>query len=306
MKPLFLYLGKKSAKMMRILSILLLLLGAFVEAEGRERGYVEVNEGRLYYEVSGEGTTPLIFVHGHSLDRRMWREQVAFFEPHYRVIVYDARGYGRSSKQREDLRFTHCDDLVALMDALHIEQAHVVGLSMGGFIAGDMLAMYPERLLSVVLAEGETRSTPSVNEPMTDEERKAKQQSIDEIRAMGLKAYKRWWIDRLMQGGSEVERIERPLKRIVGAWDGWQQLHHEPHCYYGREARAVTAQKRPTVPTLFLSAYREGGKRRTPSRLMQHLPNSRFEIIEDSGHMCNMEQPDDFNQKVKTFLDEIK
>lgn len=126
------------------------LLSGEVVARG---GYVAVPEGRLYYEEQGAGT-PLIFVHGHSLDRRMWREQVEAFKAHYRVIVYDARGYGRSSKQREDLRFTHCDDLVALMDALQIPKAHVVGLSMGGFIAGDLLAMYPERLLSVVLAEG--------------------------------------------------------------------------------------------------------------------------------------------------------
>lgn len=285
-----------------LLTLFLLLAGG---ATARQRGYVAVDEGRLYYEISGKGSTPLIFVHGHSLDRRMWREQVRFFEQHYRVIVYDARGYGRSSKQREDLRFTHCDDLVALMDALRIEKAHVVGLSMGGFIAGDLVAMYPERLLSVVLAEGHTRSTPSVNEPMTLEERAAKQRSIDELKQKGLKQYKREWMDVLMQGGSQVAKIRRPLWRMVRQWDGWQALNHETHCYYGREARRVTAQKRPAVPTLFISAHRPGKARPTASSLMEHFPNGRFEVIDDSGHMCNMEQPIDFNQKVKAFLDEI-
>ena len=79
---------------------------AFGELSAAERGYVAVPDGKLYFEISGAGES-LIFVHGHSLDRRMWREQVAFFEQHYRVIIYDARGYGKSSKQREDLLFTH-------------------------------------------------------------------------------------------------------------------------------------------------------------------------------------------------------
>ena len=73
---------------MKRLIFLLALLLAFGSLRAAERGYAEVPEGRLYYEISGEGE-PLIFVHGHSLDRRMWREQVAFFEKHYRVIVYD-------------------------------------------------------------------------------------------------------------------------------------------------------------------------------------------------------------------------
>ena len=284
---------------------LLTWMGVLLTGEVVARGgYIAVPEGRLYYEEQGAGT-PLIFVHGHSLDRRMWREQVEAFKAHYRVIVYDARGYGRSSKQREDLRFTHCDDLVALMDALQIPKAHVVGLSMGGFIAGDLLAMYPERLLSVVLAEGETRSTPSVNEPMTADERAAKQASIDRIEEQGLRAYKRGWFEQLMQGGSQVERIRRPLWRMIRAWDGWQATHHETHCYYGREARRLTAERRPAVPTLFISAHRPDKAAPRPSSLMPHLPNSRFETIPDSGHMCNMEQVDDFNKKVKAFLDEI-
>ncbi len=279
---------------------MLVLLSVARPAVARS-GYVALPDGRLYYEEQGRGE-PLIFVHGHSLDHRMWREQVDCFSQHFRVVVYDARGYGRSSKQREDLPFTHCDDLVALMDALRIERAHIVGLSMGGFIVGDLLAMYPERLLSAVMAEGHTRSTPSINEPMTVDERAAKQASIDRIEEQGLRAYKRGWLEQLMQGGSRVERIRKPLRRMVNRWDGWQALNHEVHCYYGREARRRTIERRPAVPTLFLSAQQGVGKRPTPPALIEYLPNARFDVIEDSGHLCNMEQPEVFNQKVWDFL----
>ncbi len=287
---------------MKRLIFLLALLLAFGSLRAAERGYVEVPEGHLYYEISGEGE-PLIFVHGHSLDRRMWREQVAFFEKHYRVIVYDARGYGKSSKQREDLLFTHCDDLVCLMDALRIEKAHVVGLSMGGFIAGDLLAMHPERMLSCTLAEGMIRSTPSINEPMTEEERARKQASIDAVKAKGMKTYKKEWFESLMKGGSKAERMRKPLWQQIRKWDGWQTTHHEVHCYYAREAMEVLKQKRPNVPTLFLSGRRPTGKLRDPHpAMMDYLKHSRHEYIDDSGHMCNMEQPEIFNQVVYDFL----
>ena len=64
-------------------------------------GYVKVPEGSLYYEEAGTGE-PLIFIHGHSLDRRLWNEQFFKFAKHYRAIRYDLRGYGISSKQTED------------------------------------------------------------------------------------------------------------------------------------------------------------------------------------------------------------
>ena len=287
---------------MKRLYLLLAFLVAFGTLSAAERGYVAVPDGKLYYEISGAGE-PLIFVHGHSLDRRMWREQVAFFEQYYRVIIYDARGYGKSSKQCEDLLFTHCDDLVRLMDALHIDKAHMVGLSMGGFIAGDMLAMHPERLLSVVLAEGMIRSTPSINEPMTAEERARKQSSIDAVKAKGMKAYKKEWFESLMKGGSKAERMRKPLWQQIRKWDGWQAVNHEVHCYYAREAMEVLKKRKPDVPTLFLSGRRPTGKLRDPHpAMMDYLRNSRHEYIDDSGHMCNMEQPELFNQVVYDFL----
>ena len=85
---------------------------------------------------------PIIFVHGHSLDHRMWDEQFSVFAKKYHVIRYDLRGYGISSAQTEDYQFMHVEDLVTLMDSLHLQKAHIVGLSLGGFITADMLAYF--------------------------------------------------------------------------------------------------------------------------------------------------------------------
>ena len=134
-----------------------------------KQGRVKVGNGSLYYEEAGTGA-PVIFVHGHSLDHRMWDEQFSVLAKKYRVIRYDLRGYGISSSQTEDYQFTHAEDLVTLMDSLHIKKAHIVGLSLGGFITADMLAYFPDRMLSAFLASGNIRKSKGPSEPMTPEE----------------------------------------------------------------------------------------------------------------------------------------
>lgn len=294
----------------RLLVLLALLCWAAVlpasAAKPCRRGYLPVPQGRLYYECFGEGE-PLVFVHGHSLDRRMWREQVARFADRYRVIVYDARGYGRSSAQREGELFTHADDLVALLDGLGIERAHVVGLSMGGFITGDLVAMYPERLLSATLSSGHIRSTPSVNEPMTADEIAAKERSIAAVRRQGVRRMKREWHERLMStGGSERERMRRPLWRMIRSWSAWQPLHHEVHCYYAREAMSRLQETQPALPVLFLEGREPDREPPAAPAMMRFLPASRLVVIEDCGHMLNMERPEAYNEALAAFLSSLE
>ena len=138
----------------------LLMLGlAYASCANYQSGFVSVSGGgQLYYEARGKGESMLL-LHGHSLDRRMWDAQWKPLSKHYRVVRLDFRGYGRSSEQREDLQMTHVDDVLVLMDSLHIQKAHVEGLSMGAFVAGDMLAMYPDRMLTCVMASGGIRNS---------------------------------------------------------------------------------------------------------------------------------------------------
>ena len=268
-------------------------------------GFITLRDCSLYYEERGVGE-PLIFIHGHSLDSRMWQNQVEQFSEEYRVITYDARGYGLSSKQQEGLLFTHADDLYALMDSLRIGKAHLVGLSMGGFIVGDMLAIYPERLLSATMCEGHIRSTPSINQPTSEAERIEKQRSIDAVNREGLTAYKRRWFSNLMNGGSKVSQIGDRLWEMIDHWDGWQATHHEVHCYYGNEAMDSLKSRQPSIPTLFIEGQRPDGAAPQPNKMMHYLPNCKMVTIPDCGHLINMERPKEFNEALSHFLTSIK
>ena len=112
-----------------------------------ETGYVELKDGKIYYEVAGEGDT-LVLSHAGFVDSGMWDDQWKPFAEKYRVIRYDMRGYGKSSKL--DAPVVRRDDLNSVLDHLKVEQAHVLGCSMGGEIVIDYALEHPERVLSLI------------------------------------------------------------------------------------------------------------------------------------------------------------
>ena len=261
--------------------------------------------GELYYEEQGSGE-PLLLLHGHSLDRRMWDRQFDIFAEHYRTIRLDFRGYGLSSDQDETLPFTHMEDLLTLMDSLGIDRAHIVGLSMGSFIGGDLLAMHPERIRSCVLASGGIRSTPGPHVPVDSAEAARRDREIAELKAKGVEAMKAEWLETLMaSGGSRREEMREPLRQMIADWSAWQALHKEVRLYWGQEAWAALKEQCPEVPTLMVRGAND--YRRTepyhPNEL-DYLPNGRAVLLPDCGHMLNMEQPEAFNRMVLEFLAE--
>lgn len=270
----------------------------------KDSGYVNIAEGgKMYWESYGDGY-PLVLVHGHTLDRRMWREQIPVFSKKFKVIVPDMRGYGRSTKQGEGMKVTHMDDLITLIDSLHIKKAHFVGLSMGGFIVSDLVALHPERLKTCILASGNLRSVKGPSEPMDSTETAESTENILHVLAEGVDKWKEDWIEKLVKGGgSNAENIRTELSKMIYDWDAWQITHHELRLYYAREALPVLKETCPQVPTLFLSGENEHKRR---SSIMNYFPNSEFSVLPDCGHMSNMEQPELFNKTVLDFIEKNK
>lgn len=282
---------------------LLLLIVPMGHAATR-KGYIPVSAGaRIYYEERGEGT-PLILLHGHSLDTRMWNKQFKAFSRRWRVVRFDFRGYGRSSEQREDVQFTHLADLLTVMDSLHIGKAYVVGLSMGAFVASDMLAMAPERMLGCVLASGGLKTYKGPSQPMDSVEKAKRDIEIAALKAKGVDRMKQEWLDALVgSGGTRRETMRRPLKKMIAKWPAWQPLHYEPRVMVAGDAVERFKSQCTRVPVLFLVGGAEL-KGRQPSRpwMMQYLPESRLQVVHDAGHMMNMEQPEAFNEAVTEFI----
>jgi pimeloyl-ACP methyl ester carboxylesterase len=134
---------------------------------------VTVSDGtRLYYEEVGSGT-PVVFVHEYAGDYRTWEPQLRHFSRQYRCVTYSQRGYPPSDVPSDPARYGQDiarDDVVALMDALNIDKAHVVGHSMGAYTALHVGMTYPQRCISVTAAGCGWGSTP---DPVRREEMKA-------------------------------------------------------------------------------------------------------------------------------------
>src|SRR6478609_132180 len=109
---------------------------------------------KLYYEETGKGI-PIVFIHEFAGDYRSWEQQVRYFARYYRCIAVNARGYPPSDVPKDGGKYSQDrarDDIRAVLDALKIDKAHIVGLSMGGFATLHFGFTYPERARSLVIA----------------------------------------------------------------------------------------------------------------------------------------------------------
>src|SRR5436305_1069029 len=133
---------------LRAFAITLLLMPITLHAQvNAQHGYCDVNGGKIYYEVAGQGHA-LVLIHGGQLDRRMWDEQFQFFSQKYRVIRYDVRGFGNSPAATKP--FSQHEDLAALLKCMKVDKAYIVGLSLGGRIAIDFALAHSEMVDALI------------------------------------------------------------------------------------------------------------------------------------------------------------
>ena len=114
--------------------------------------YATTNDGvKLYYEETGSGA-PIVFVHEFAADHRSWEAQMRHFGQRYRCITWSARGYPPSDVPEKASSYSQAraaDDILAILDHLKLDTAHIVGLSMGGFATLHFGLNYPRNALSL-------------------------------------------------------------------------------------------------------------------------------------------------------------
>jgi len=288
---------------MKKIFLTLAFMAAFLLQGCVKKGFIQTPDGAsLYYEERGRGT-PIVLLHGHSLDTRMWDDQFGPFSKGHRVVRFDFRGYGKSSMPKEGEQFTHLDDAITVMDHLKIPKAHIVGLSMGAFVASDMLGLHPERMISCTLASGGLKTYKGPSQPMDSVEKAKRDSSIAALKAKGVDKMKEEWLNALLSSaGSGRERIREPLSQMISDWTAWQPLHYEPRVIYAHDAAVAFVEKHPDVPTLILQDKVGKGT----SRMLDYLPRGKVVVMKDCGHMMNMEKPEQFNKVVMDFITDVE
>ena len=122
---------------------------------------ININGADIYYEIYGHGPETMLFSHGLLFSGKMFKDQVDYFKARYRCVVYDHRGQGRSEVTENGYDIDELyEDAIELIEKLNLGPCHMVGLSMGGFVAMRLAARRPELLKSLILME--TSAEPEV------------------------------------------------------------------------------------------------------------------------------------------------
>jgi pimeloyl-ACP methyl ester carboxylesterase len=258
---------------------------------------------KLYYEECGAGI-PIVFVHEFAGDYRAWEPQVRFFARRYRCIAYNARGYPPSDVPGDVERYSQDrarDDIRAVLDALKIDKAHIVGLSMGGFATLHFGFTYPGRARSLVIAGAGYGAAPDKREQFAAEADAA----AAKFEAGMVKAAEGYAL-----GPTRVQFQNKDPR-------GWKEFAEQlaEHSVAGAANTLRGVQKRRpslfdltdkmktiTAPALIMTGD-EDWPCLEPALLMKRMiPTAGLVVMPNAGHAINLEEPAAFNAHVCDFL----
>ncbi len=265
-------------------------------------GFIEHAGARIHYTSSGQGKA-LVFVHAGIADSRMWQPQIEYFAPRYRVVTFDLRGFGQTAMVAGD--FSDAEDLRAVMDALAIEKAVVIGCSMGGSAVVNFALQNPLRITALVpVASGLDGF-----EVEDDEGSVAKWLQVEE--AKNQKDFNRFaecvirlWIDGPRRQTQEVDpAVRASVKEMLRtSFDTPEGL--------GKRIKLVppVADRlgEIRVPTLVVAGSEDVPEMAFyAQKLSQDIPGARRHIFEKAGHLPSLEKPAEFNRLLDEFLKEV-
>jgi len=263
-----------------------------------QSGFADVNGGRLYYEVAGQGH-PLVLTHEGIADHRMYDGQFGAFAQHYRTIRYDLRGYGRSSLPTEP--FSYSEDLYGLLRFLGVERAHVLGMSIGGGASIDLTLSHPEMVSALVLAGsalGGYDYPEEANDPRA-KELEAAQQSGDTDRLIELII--QLWVDGTGRTPDQVNPAVRQRIREMEAHN--ISLGADESLGQELDPPAIGRLSEIRVPTLVIVGDRDVADILAVADLLaQGIAGARKIVMPNTAHVPNMEQPEQFNRYALDFL----
>jgi pimeloyl-ACP methyl ester carboxylesterase len=267
--------------------------------------HVTTDDGvRLHVEEAGAGT-PILFVHEFAGDHRSWEPQVRAFSRRHRCIAYAARGYPPSDVPPAPAAYSQdraVADALAVLDALEVDRAHVVGLSMGGFCTLHLGLRHAERARSLTVAACGYGAQPERREGFREECAAI----AEAFRAEGTAAV----AQRYAVGPARVQFQNKDPR-------GWAEFAAEL-AEHDAEGAALTMlgvqRERPslydltgdlerlTVPTLIVTGDEDEGCLEPALMLKRTIPSAGLAVLPRTGHTANLEEPALFNRLVGDFI----
>ncbi len=260
-----------------------------------------VNNITISYTDEGQVEAPvIIFIHGFPLNKTMWEMQLEALKDEYRVIAFDVRGHGDSDAGSDhfsiDLFVT---DLICFMDDLNINKAILCGLSMGGYIALNAVCNYPHLFDALILSDT------SCAADTTDAKHK-RLMAIEDIKMNGIENFADENIKNLFAPGSfqtKESEISRVREMIVSTSS--ESIFNTMHALAVRK-ETCSRLKSIKLPVLILVGIDDKITPLSAAKAMhENIPGSKLSIVEQAGHLSNMENPYEFNYLINKFIETV-
>lgn len=263
--------------------------------------YAQLGDIQLYYEEAGpvekrrdgRGAPPVVFLHGFTLDGRMWAEQMEYFSATHRVIAVDARGHGRSDAPPTGYsRRDRVLDLKAFVDAVGLDRFHLVGLSMGGSTAIGFALEHQHRLASLTLVSTGAAGY-NVSKKISHIDTMAREKGLEAARA-------KWREISLIYYKENKQDIAQQMATMIDQHSGAIWMDHRRGSYPREEdlPRVHTID----APTLIIAGAEDRVFAELAGLLHERIRGSNLLIYDGVGHMVNMEAPSRFNKGLGRFL----
>jgi len=271
--------------------------------------HITTDDGvKLHYEEAGAGAS-IVFVHEFAGDLRSWDAQLSHFSRRYRCIAYNARGYPPSDVPESMERYSQeraRDDVLAVMDALKIQRAYVVGLSMGGFATLHFGIKYSARALGLVVSGCGYGAVPSQREEFQRSSRANAKVLLEEGMAKFAATY-----------GHNASRLQLRTKDPRG-FDRYIRYLTEhsalgsANTMLGYQARRPSLydlkaeMARVTAPTLVVAGDEDDATLEPGLLMKRTIPKAGLVVLPRSGHALNLEDPALFNRIVEDFFHQVE
>lgn len=259
--------------------------------------FSRVNDFDLSYDDLGEGTVPVIFLHGFPFSKLMWQAQLEFLKSTHRVIAFDIRGFGNSKDEESVLSIDlFGEDLIQFMDKLGIDKAIICGLSMGGYIALNAYHRFSDRFEGLILCDTQCIAD-------TPEGKTKRLKLIDEIALNGTENFTDGFVKNVFHKDSLTEKNEivEELRNVI--------LSNSPNIIssglraLAERSETCSALSEINVPTLIICGREDQVTPLAQSEFMnQNIKGSILRMVDNAGHVSNLEQAHQFNQHLLYFL----
>jgi pimeloyl-ACP methyl ester carboxylesterase len=267
--------------------------------------YATADDGvRLYYEETGSGRT-VIFVHEFAGDMRSWEPQMRHFGRMYRCLAYNARGYPPSDVPAEPSGYSQAraaDDIKAVLDAAGADDAHVIGLSMGGFATLHFGFRHPGRARSLCVGGCGYGAEPEQRERFQAEA----EATAKLLTTSGMEKF----ADAYAHGPTRVQfenkdpRGFAEFKQMLAEHSALGSANTQLGVQRARPSlySLVDEMKKLTVPTLIITGDEDWPCLMPGILMKRNIASSALAVMPNAGHAINLEDPDVYNRIVGDFL----